>query len=78
MTTFTVAIHTGEGGPEARSTADLDDALDWFTNAVTAVMDSDDATTFATLAADGVICGAIREGGLGGDGERLAPLRAVA
>lgn len=77
MTTYTVAIHAEEDGPTAQSTADLDDALDWFTNACTDVMDPEGAVSFATLAVDGVIVGAIKAGGLAPEGGEVLQMRKV-
>lgn len=78
MTTYTVAVQEADAGPTAQSTADLDDALDWFTNGCTEVMDPESDVTFATLAVDGVICGAIRAGGLSPEGGEVVALRQVA
>lgn len=68
MTTYTVAIKSGESGDTSQSTQELDDALDWFTNACTAVMDSEDDVESASLSVDGLICGIIQEPGEGDDG----------
>lgn len=79
MPNYTVAVH-GEDGPNARTTTDVDDALDWFTNACTAILDpgaDDPEVTFASLSVDGVIWGMVRGDGLDGDGGEVVPLRKV-
>jgi hypothetical protein len=65
----TVSLRREGGEWQSRSTADLDEALDWFTNAVTSVMDDGSDFEFASLAVDGVICGMIQEGGIPPSGE---------
>lgn len=77
MTKYTVAVH-GEEGPNAQTTENVDDALDWFTNACTAVVDpgpDDPEVAFASFAVDGVIWGMVRAGGLDGDGGEVVQLR---
>lgn len=76
MTKFTVSI-TGEGGAvDAKDTQDADDALDWFTNAATEVMDEESDITAASLAVDGAVWGSIQEGGLEpDDGAKVVPMR---
>jgi hypothetical protein len=69
MTKFTVAIKGDDGEVTARSTEDLDDALDWFTNAVTEVMDPEEDLSFASLSVAGQVWGMIQHGGLSPDGE---------
>lgn len=78
LTTYTVAIQEEDGGPTAKSTQDLEEALDWFTNAVDDVMDQDGHVIFATLAVNGVITGMIRAGGLAPEGGEVINLRQVA
>lgn len=68
MTKYTVAVR-GEGDIEARTTYDLDEALDWFTNACTEVMEKQGELTFASLTADGVMHGLINSDGIAPDGE---------
>lgn len=73
MTTYTVEVRDDDGEPKSRSTEALDDALDWYTNAVEAVMDDEHELTFAALTVDGVVWGMIQENGLtpGGGGEAV-------
>lgn len=66
MTKYTVAVK-GEGDAEMRSTDDLDDALDWFTNACTEVMSADADLEFASLVIDGVVHGVINAAGIDPD-----------
>ena len=68
MTKYTVAIKGEADGPTAKSTDDLDDALDWYTNACTAVMDPEEDLQAASLAVVGVVWAIIQENGVGGDG----------
>jgi hypothetical protein len=73
MSNYTVAIK-GEGEATARSTEDLDEALDWFTNSVTLVMDpaeEDDDVTHATLQVDGITVAIVAIGGIGPTGEAM-------
>lgn len=78
LTTYTVAIQEEDGGPTAKSTKDLEEALDWFTNAVDDVMDLEGHVVFATLSVNGLIYGAIRAGGLAPEGGEVVNLRKVA
>lgn len=73
MSKYTVSIK-GDGDATARSTEDLDEALDWFTNAVTDVMDpaeDGDELTHAMLIVDGVTCAICAIGGIGPTGEAM-------
>lgn len=67
MTKYTVAVN-GDEGPSARSTEVLDDALDWFTNAVTEVLDpaepAGDLVTFASLSIGGKLHAVVQADGL--------------
>lgn len=80
MTSYTVANQSDGSGPAAQSTQDLDEAIDWYTNAVEAVMDQESDVTYAAISVDGVIWGEIRENGLapqgGGEVIDLKPRRA--
>jgi hypothetical protein len=64
---YTVAI-TGEEDT-SKDTNDLDAALDWFTNACTAVMDPEDDVSSATFKVNGETWGYMVEGGPPGGGE---------
>lgn len=64
MTTYVVAIETEGSGREERPTTDLEDALDWFTNACTAVMDEEDDVIRAELRAGRVLVGVIAAAGV--------------
>lgn len=75
MTKYTVAIRSTDAADEARSTDELDDALDWFTNAATEVMDDESPVTFASLAVNGVQCGMIEEPGMAPEGGEVVRLR---
>jgi hypothetical protein len=60
--------------PITRRTRNMDEALDWFTNAATEVVENESPFVFASIEVDGVIWGEIREGGIepmgdGGGGE---------
>jgi hypothetical protein len=83
MTTYVVAIREeGEAEATARSTDNMDDALDWFTNAATEVMDQESEVTFASFSVDGALWGVLQEGGINppdGEAEPVpARLRRVA
>lgn len=83
MTTYIVAItEEGEGEPTSRPTENLDDALDWFTNAAEEVMDDESDVTAASLTVDGVLWGFLQEGGINapppeGEAEPAPRLRRV-
>lgn len=76
---FSVTIVDEESpDPATQTTADIDEALDWFTNAVTEVLEGDSEVVFASITVDGVLWGEVREGGLArGDdgGGEVVPLR---
>lgn len=78
MTSYTVAIRgEDDASPQARSTDDVDDAVDWFTNAIDAVMDPEADANFASLTVDGKIWGVIQEGGLRPDGAEIIDIEQV-
>lgn len=73
MSVYTVSIK-GEGEATARTTEDLDEGLDWFTNAVTAVLDPDDdadAPTHALLQIDGITVAIVAISGVSPTGEAM-------
>lgn len=80
MTTYTVpSIDGGEHTYE--ETQDRDEAIDWFTNGVEAVMDGRTKVSFVQLTVDGKVWGEICKDGLDfrppdGGGEVL-PMRKV-
>jgi hypothetical protein len=78
MSDYTVTIvDEDQAEPEAKTTADLDEALDWFTNAASEVMEGESEIVMASIAVDGKLWGLVREGGLeppAGDGE-VVPMR---
>lgn len=76
MTTYTVAIKGEQDGPTAKSTPDLDSALDWYTNACTAVMEPEEDCSFASLSVDGVMWAVIQEGGIPPGGGEVIDLQA--
>jgi hypothetical protein len=75
---FAVEI-TADDGPEVQTTTDVNEALDWFTNACTEIFEEESGVNIATLVVDGVEWGRIEFGGPGGsEGERRPKLHAVA
>jgi hypothetical protein len=63
--------------PSAQTTGDEQEAMDWFTNAASEVLEGDSEVVYAKVEVDGVLWGEIREGGLvppAGGGE-VVPLR---
>ncbi len=71
-------VDEDEPGPVSKTTEDLDEALDWFTNAASEVFEAESPIVMASITVDGKLCGLVREGGLeqppAGDGE-VIPMR---
>lgn len=76
MTTYAVAIRGEEDA--TRTTSDVDEALDWYTNACTEVIDPEGDLTYASLSVDGIVWASAQEGGIQPDGGEVINLKAVA
>jgi hypothetical protein len=76
MTKYTLSI-VRDGERSTRSTEDEEAAIDWFTNAATALFDPDDSLSSAELQVDGVIWGLLSEDGITPpeEGGEVIPLR---
>lgn len=78
MTNYTVGVRAGESAAvAAETTDDMEVALDWAMNALEAIMDPKDETTFATLSVNGKTWVVMQEGGVGPDGLEPRILRAA-
>jgi hypothetical protein len=70
LSDYTVTIvDEDQAEPESKTTADLEEALDWFTNAASEVMEGESEIVMASIAVDGKLWGLVREGGLEPPGE---------
>lgn len=80
MTKYTVEIRERDGqAGEDQSTEDVDEALDWFTNAATEVIEDDGGLELATLKVGDFVWGVIERGGImPPDGGEVVSLRKVA
>lgn len=66
---YTVTATQEDGEETAQETADLDEALDWFTNACTLVADPDNQLAKVEFAAGGTVWGVFEEDGITPDDE---------
>ena len=70
-------IDEEEAAPDSRTTQDLEEAVDWFTNAASEVFDHESPIIAAAIRVDGKPWGMVTENGLdppAGDGEPV-PIR---